>query len=179
VARQIARRDNSEWGKITVEDFEGTATVLAFREAWQTYKEILTQDAVVLISGKVSGSERDEEDPPLFLDSARLLEEVTTAGELAIQIELELESKVTPEVFAAAREVLAAHPGASPVWLQVGSDNGEPAPKLRSRSFRATADGETIAALQKLFGRGRVRLVRAVTPPRVVEDERIPHWRKQ
>ncbi len=35
VARQISRRDNSEWGKILVEDFSGTATVLAFKESWQ------------------------------------------------------------------------------------------------------------------------------------------------
>ncbi|MEJ2206259.1 MAG: DNA polymerase III subunit alpha, partial [Gemmatimonadota bacterium] len=83
VARQISRKDNSEWGKITVEDFQGTATVLAFREVWQTYKEVLVQDAVVLLAGKVSSRERDEEDPPLFLDSARPLDELTDSGELA------------------------------------------------------------------------------------------------
>ena len=134
VARQISRRDNSEWGKITVEDFQGTATVLAFREAWQTYKEILQQDAVVLVTGKVSGRERDEEDPPIFLDAARLLQEVAETGELAIQIELELGSEVPITAFEKARKVLSAHAGASPVWLQLGQDNGEPAPKLRSRS---------------------------------------------
>ena len=35
VARQVSRRDGSEWAKITVEGFAGTATVLAFRDAWQ------------------------------------------------------------------------------------------------------------------------------------------------
>jgi hypothetical protein len=64
--------DGSEWGKITVEDFHGTATVLAFGEAWQKkHREVLKQDAPVLIRGAVSGRERDEEDPPLFLDGAR------------------------------------------------------------------------------------------------------------
>lgn len=164
VARQISRRDNSEWGKITVEDFHGTATVLAFRETWQTYKEVLEQDAVVLVTGKVSGRERDEEDPPIFLDAARLLEDVTETGELAIQIELELDSDVPVAAFEKAKEVLVDHPGASPVWLQLGQDNGEPAPKLRSRSLKATPDAETMDGLQKLFGRGNVRVVRAVIP---------------
>lgn len=164
VARQISRRDNSEWGKITVEDFHGTATVLAFRETWQTYKEVLEQDAVVLVTGKVSGRERDEEDPPVFLDAARLLEDVTESGELAIQIELELDSSVPVTAFEKAKEVLSDHPGASPVWLQLGQDNGEPAPKLRSRSLKATPDAETMDGLQKLFGRGNVRVVRAVIP---------------
>ena len=39
VARQVSRRDGSEWAKITVEGFAGTATVLAFRDAWQSHRE--------------------------------------------------------------------------------------------------------------------------------------------
>jgi DNA polymerase-3 subunit alpha len=99
VARQISRKDNSEWGKITVEDFQGTATVLAFRKVWQKYKDVLGQDALVLLSGKVSSRERDEEDPPLFLDSARPLDDLTHSGELGIQIELELGSDVSGDDF--------------------------------------------------------------------------------
>ena len=162
VSRQISRRDNSEWGKITVEDFHGTATVLAFRDVWQTYKEILVQDAVVLLSGKVSGRERDEEDPPIFLDSARPLDEIATAGELAVQIELELGSDLAVEAFQRAKQFLMEHPGPAPVWVLVGSDNGEHAPRLRSRSLRVAPDAETLEALQKLFGHGNVRLVRTL-----------------
>lgn len=164
VARQISRRDNSEWGKITVEDFHGTATILAFKETWQSYKEILQQDAVVLISGKVSGRERDEEDPPLFLDAARLLEELITTGELAVQIELALGSAVTEQTFDDAKILLTEHPGAAPVILQVGGNNGERAPRLRSRSLRVSPDAETMEGLQKLFGRGNVRIVRMFSP---------------
>ena len=172
VTRQIARRDNSEWGKITVEDFHGTATVLAFRDVWQTYKEVLVQDAVVLLTGKVSGRERDEEDPPIFLDSARLLEQVAEAGELAVQIELELGSDVEAEVFGRAKQILVEHPGPAPVWVLVGSDNGERAPRLRSRSLRVSPDDETLEALQKLFGRGNVRLVRTTQ----TQQEPPPGW---
>ena len=162
VARQISRRDSSEWGKITVEDFNGTATVLAFGDAWQRHKEVLRQDAVVEIVGRVSGRERDEEDPPIFLDSARPLEDVTP--ELAVQIELELGSDVEAAAFEAARKIIAAHPGPSPVWIQVGADNGERAPRLRSRTLRVEPDPGALGALQKLFGRANVRLVRTVTP---------------
>ncbi|MFQ5538187.1 MAG: DNA polymerase III subunit alpha [Gemmatimonadota bacterium] len=160
VARQVSRRDNSEWGKITVEDFSGTATVLAFRDAWTEYREFLAQDAVVLIQGKVSSRERDEDDPPIFLDSVRPLEELTRTGELAVQIELELESSVPETAFAEARRILTEHPGGSPVLLQVGEENGSPPPRLRSRSLRTRPDEETLAELQKLFGPGNVRLVR-------------------
>jgi DNA polymerase-3 subunit alpha len=160
VQRQISRRDNSEWGKITVEDFHGTATVLAFKDNWQKYKETLQQDAVVLISGKVSGRERDEEDPPIFLDEAVLLEGVPNSGQLALQIELPIGADLDDDVFSRAKEVLAAHPGTAPVELILGSDNGVAAPVLRSRTLKADPSHDTIEALQAMFGKARVRLVR-------------------
>jgi DNA polymerase-3 subunit alpha len=160
VQRQISRRDNSEWGKITVEDFFGTATVLAFKDNWQKYKETLQQDAVVLISGRVSGRERDEEDPPIFLNEAVLLEGVPNSGQLALQIELPIGAELDDDVFAQAKEVLAAHPGTAPVELVLGSGNGVSAPVLRSRTLRADPSRDTIEALQEMFGKARVRLVR-------------------
>jgi DNA polymerase-3 subunit alpha len=160
IQRQISRRDSTEWGKITVEDFQGTATVLAFGDAWQKYKEVLRQDAVVELTGRVSSRERDEENPPIFLDAARPLEDVKP--DLAVQIELELGSELLEQAFESARGVIAKHPGASPVWIQVGADNGERAPRLRSRSLRVDPGQEALGELQKLFGRANVRLVRAV-----------------
>jgi DNA polymerase-3 subunit alpha len=161
VARQISRRDNAEWGKLLVEDFSGTATVLAFKEAWQENKEILQQDAVVLIRGKVSSRERDEEDPPIFLDGAELLAGVPSSGKLAVQIELELGGIPAAEAFAEARRVIAAHPGPAPVQLRIETGNGLGAPRLRSRTLRVDPDPETLQALEKLFGPSHVRLVRA------------------
>ncbi|HIF05455.1 MAG TPA: hypothetical protein EYQ64_00450 [Gemmatimonadetes bacterium] len=160
VTRQISRRDNSEWGKITIEDFHGTATVLAFKDTWQKHKETLQQDAVVLISGKVSGRERDEEDPPIFLDDALLLEGIPNSGQLALQIELPMGAELDDDVFSRAKEVLVAHPGTAPVELRLGSDNGIAAPVLRSRTLKADASRDTIEALQEMFGKARVRLVR-------------------
>ena len=89
VQRQTSRRDGSEWGKITVEDFHGTAQILAFKDAWKEAKDVLQQDSVVLIQGKVSSRERDEEDPPVFLDGAELLEGLLGSGRLALKIDLE------------------------------------------------------------------------------------------
>jgi DNA polymerase-3 subunit alpha len=160
VARQISRRDNSEWGKITVEDFHGTATVLAFKEVWQNSKERMGTDAVILLRGQVSGRERDEEDPPIFLDEVQLLEELPGSGLVSLQIELPLGAGWGAAEFAHARAVLAAHPGPTPVELTVGVDNGAPAPRLRSRTLRADVSNGTLDELREIFGPGRIRLVR-------------------
>jgi DNA polymerase-3 subunit alpha len=157
VARQISRRDASEWGKVVVEDFFGTATVLAFKDAWQTAKETLQQDAVVLIRGLVSNRERDEDDRPVFLDDVELLEALPASGRLAVQIELEFGEELPAETFAKARTVLARHPGPAPVELALGNGGGA---RFRSRTLKADATNGTLEELQEVFGRNRVRLVK-------------------
>jgi DNA polymerase-3 subunit alpha len=160
VARQVLRRDSSEWGRITVEDFHGTTTVLAFGEAWQLAKEVLTQDSAVLLRGTVSNRERDEEDPPIFLDSAEPLHAVGESGRIAVAIELSAGAEADGDIFLRAREILAAHPGPAPVEVRV-ANGAEEAPRLRSRSLRVRPERETLAALRDLFGPGHVRLVQA------------------
>ncbi len=160
ISRQISKRDNSEWGKIVVEDFHGTATILGFKDAWQTSKEALAVDAVVLIRGAVSGRERDEEDPPIFLDGVEPLEALPLSGQLSLEIEMEPGRNLGDDAFARAKAVLQSHPGAAPVELTLGSDNGVRAPRFRSRSLRVDPLGETLPELRKIFGKARVRLVR-------------------
>jgi DNA polymerase-3 subunit alpha len=163
VTRQISRKDSSEWGKVVVEDFSGTATVLAFKEAWQSARELLQQDAVVLVRGLVSNRERDEEDPPLFLDDVERLEVLTTSERLAVQIKVECGATVPEDAFARARTVLEGHPGVAPLEFIVG--NGEGA-RFRSRTLKTDITNGTLEELQEVFGRDRVRLVKAVTSAR-------------
>jgi len=162
VARQISRRDSSEWGRILVEDFNGTATILAFKEAWQENKDRLVQDAAILVRGKVSARERDEEDPPIFLDGVEPLDDLPASGKLAIQIEMEFGAPPEQGAFQKAKEVLSTHPGLAPVELVVQTGNGLGCQRLRSRTLRADPGPDTLRALKKIFGPSHVRLVRAL-----------------
>ncbi len=159
VDRQISRRDSSEWGKITVEDFHGTTTVLAFKESWLKYRGTLLQDASVLIVGKVSGRERDEEDPPVFLEEAIVLEDVANSDKLILEIEVFGGTSLDASVFADAKKLLMSNPGMVPVELTVGSNNGAPEPLLRSRTLRVNPNMETLGELRGMFGNAHVRLV--------------------
>src|SRR5690606_23714298 len=88
VSRQISKRDGAEWGRITVEDYHGPATVLAFGESWERNKESLQKDTPVLLRGSVSGRERDEEDPPIFLDGVTSLASIRESGTVSLCIDL-------------------------------------------------------------------------------------------
>lgn len=166
VARQVSRRDGSEWAKVTVEGFAGTATVLAFREAWQSHREVLVPDAVVLLRGKVSDRERDEDDPPVFLDDAQPMEGVPESGRLAVRIALAWDARLGDDAFAKASALMAENPGGAPVEVVVAAateatdGNGGGQARLRSRSIQMSPKRKTLRALEGLFGKGSVELVR-------------------
>ncbi|HSJ10418.1 MAG TPA: hypothetical protein VK928_10905, partial [Longimicrobiales bacterium] len=163
VSRQISKKNGAEWGKLTVEDFYGTAAVLAFGDVWEQYHDLLTQDAPVLIRGQVSGRDRDEDAPPIFLDSVLPLGQLRNNGSLAIQVAL---SGAEVGMVARASESFRQNPGASPVYVTVanghngGNGSSEPV-TLRSRSLRVAPNEALLAELREMFGPERIRLVRS------------------
>jgi len=168
ISRQISRRNGSEWARLTVEDYFGTATVLAFGEQWEKHRETLAQDAAVLIRGTVSGRDRDEDDPPVFLDDALPLGGLAEDGALALELRLEpgIGNGSGPAgTIGAATEALRAHGGAAPVLVVFADANGDrerpTERRLRSRSLRVRPTPELLEQLRELLGRDRVRLVRA------------------
>jgi DNA polymerase-3 subunit alpha len=175
-ARQISKKDGSEWGRITVEDFHGTATVLAFGESWAKYKHVLAQDAPVVIRGAVSNRERDDEDPPLFLDGAVPLDGVRESGDVGVCVEL---GSGGPDAVAVeeAKRVIAEHAGSGPLTvLWKGAD--DEATRLRSRTLRVRPSDELLAALRATLGDDRVRLTRDAPPP-VPVPQRDEPWKKR
>ena len=154
VARQISRRDGSEWGRVTVEGFHGTATVLAFKDAWRSCRDTLQTDAVVLLRGKVSDRERDEEDPPVFLDAAEPLKQVSESGRIAVQIQMDADADLDSSALRRARTVMEGRAGSAPVEVVVGDPNGAPAPRLRSRTLKVKPDRKTIRGARERVREG-------------------------
>jgi DNA polymerase III subunit alpha len=170
VSRQVSKRDGSEWGRITVEDYHGTATVLAFGENWLTWRDLLQQDVPVLVRGAVSGRERDEDDPPIFLDGVIPLESLRDAGEVGVCLELS-GSALDRERLRAVKELVQSSPGAGPVLVmwhppersgaETSSPNGSAQPaRLRSRSLRLNPRADVLLGLRGVLGEERVRLTR-------------------
>jgi DNA polymerase III subunit alpha len=186
VSRQISKRNGAEWARITVEDFHGTATVLAFSEAWEAHRDVLVQDAAVLLRGTVSGRDRDEDAPPLFLDDVVPLALVRAGGTLALELLLGGAQDHAVAAVAVAEEVgveagngasgpddleavleratraLQGSPGRAPIYVRWTGSSGQPAEwRFRSRSLAVAPDDKLLAELRALFGEERVRLVRA------------------
>jgi DNA polymerase-3 subunit alpha len=159
VQRQISKKNGSEWGRITIEDFFGTATVLAFGDVWDQYSDIMVQDAPVLIRGSVSDRDRDEDDPPIFLDSVVRLAALRASGQVGV--ELRLSKTLGNDVVAAASEAFRRHAGVAPVFVRwENGGHGDSEARMKSRQILVDLSEELVAELRLVLGADRVRFVR-------------------
>jgi DNA polymerase III subunit alpha len=161
VSRQVSKKNGAEWGRLTVEDFTGTASVLVFGDVWEQYHDLLTQDAPVLLRGTVSGRDRDEDAPPIFLDSAVQLGQLRSGGSLAVEVALGAGTSADAVERAAA--AFREHPGPSALYVTVihGGNGAAETVRLRSRSIRVTPSEALLESLRNLFGADRIRLIRS------------------
>jgi DNA polymerase-3 subunit alpha len=172
-AVRTSRRDGREWARLTIEDFRGTATALAFGDTWAQNREILSDDRPVLITGTVSGNSRDDEDPPIFIDSVQRLAQVRAGGGVGICIELREGDELEPGAFERVRQLLEEAPGKGPLMLEWsrrgrngtgngtgdrGEDGAQPS-RFASRTLRVAPNATLLAELRTLLG-DRVKLVR-------------------
>ena len=157
----VSRSSGKEYCRLTVEDFHGTASAMVFGDVWQETRGLFAEDAPVLIEGTVSANSRDEENPPIFVDSVRLLQGMDAAGGIGVCIEIREGDEAHPGEFDSVREVLAASPGDGALYLKWHPEgNGVEPPLLASRSLKVEPSAALLADLRALLGRERVHLIR-------------------
>ncbi len=161
---RVSRKSGNEYCRLTLEDFHGTAEALVFGDVWSSVRELLAEDLPVLLEGAVSGNSRDEENPPIFVDSVRRLRELSESGQIGICIELRQGETIPAGQMKQVREALERSPGPGPLLLRWrpsgGNGNGSEPPLLASRSLRVTPNADLLAELRSLIGRERVHLTR-------------------
>ncbi|MDH3296743.1 MAG: DNA polymerase III subunit alpha [Gemmatimonadota bacterium] len=164
---RVSRKTGKEWCRLTLEDYHGTADALVFGDVWATTRDLFAEDLPVLIEGTVSGNSRDEEDPPIFVDSVLRLKDLGASGQIGVCIELTQGEHVPDGEFARVRKALEAAPGPGVVllrWRPAGGNGGngstdtEP-PVLKSR-LRVEPSARLLADLRTLVGGDRVHLTR-------------------
>ncbi len=157
---RTARKDGREWGRITIEDFKGTSTALAFGDTWAQNRYLLEGDRPVMIEGTVSSNSRDDDDPPIFIDSVQLMADVKLPGQSVVVINLHEGAEVGPGAFEKARKLLEKSRGDVPVYLEWkpmdesrGAKRAGPLRgRFRSKTLRVAPTGELMGDLRTVLG---------------------------
>jgi len=167
---RVSRKSGKEYCRLSLEDFHGTAEALVFADVWTSSRDLFAEDLPVLIEGTVSGNSRDEDDPPIFVDSVRRLREVGASGQIGVCIELTQGMECRPEEFVRVREVLEGSPGPGPVLVRWkanganghgnGNGGGSGEPPVLVSSLGVAPSAGLLSDLRALLGGDRVHLTR-------------------
>ena len=148
---------------ITVEDLTGKAECLAFNSVIASYGDYLQSEQRVIVSGKISRREGDEQ-PTILIDSVK-----TVDNSNILSIKLNDEFKFEELVFL--KNKLVEFQGSDPVMLKV-DDDGDIAKVLTASMFWVNASNDLVNSLNKTF-KDRISIDIKSMDTRAVEEQVI------
>ena len=158
IKRQMSKKSGSEFARLTIEDFSGSAEVLIFPEKWATLNDQIRTDVPMLLKGAYSRRDEGGDNPAYIVDSATKLAEMRTNGQVTVAIDLS-KGAYSGDVMSDVRAIAETYPGSAPLEFRWSDGTGTKA-RLRSRSLTLAADGATLNALRNILGESSVRLQR-------------------
>jgi DNA polymerase-3 subunit alpha len=137
---------------LTVEDMEGVTEVVVFPGTYQQHRDLLVEDQVLRIKGRV---DIKEEDAKLIAQEIKPLE-AKKQGPFPVCIHLR-EEKFTPQLLDKMKKIITAHRGSSPVLLRLLSESGTTVLKL-DEGYKVNNNSGLFAELKELLGEDAVSL---------------------
>lgn len=114
------RNAGSKMAVFVLEDLQGETEVVLFTETLEKFGDLLVNDKVVFVKGKV---DRRREKPNVFADELISLENATE--KLAAKVKLKLDAKeVSEQKVAEIKSICEHHRGKSPVYVAIRTDKG-------------------------------------------------------
>ena len=158
IKRQLSKKSGSEFARLTIEDFSGSAEVLIFPEKWATLNDQIRTDVPMLLKGAYSRRDEAGDNPAFIVESATKLAEMRTNGQVTVAIDL-AKGAYSGDVMSDVRAIAETYPGSAPLEFRWSDDTGIQA-RLRSRSLTLAADGAALSALRSILGESSVKLQR-------------------
>jgi DNA polymerase-3 subunit alpha len=132
---------------LRLEDLDGSIEVIVYPEAYREYAGVLGPDQPVLVCGEV----KQEEEPKLIAAEVYPLTEAPNVFADRLSIHLPA-AHTTPAILAQVKELVATHPGRTPVVLCIEFPGGEKVFLDTDNSYKVTASEPLVAALERVVG---------------------------
>ncbi|MGH2570422.1 MAG: DNA polymerase III subunit alpha, partial [bacterium] len=143
---------------VTLEDMKGTVEATVFADLFEKSRNALRPGTIVEVRGRVDI--REDADPKMVLNSIQPVDAPAAGGSegvYAIHIDLPETGSAVP--LEEIRELLARHPGASPVYFHVREGDEPSSVRIRAKRLLVQPNAELIRALRDRLGDGAVRVL--------------------
>lgn len=150
---RISRKTGKPFGIYRIEDMDAAADLLVSGHELARLRPHLSDGSIVVVEGRLRGGELG---PSLFVAEVRPIGEALEMLSSGIHLDVSLEV-CGEEILSELDRLLAAHPGACPVFLEIALPAGGKV-TVRAGGRRAvTCSAELIAAIERLLGPGSVK----------------------
>jgi DNA polymerase-3 subunit alpha len=161
VQQGVSKKSGKPYAMVTLEDLEGTFSMLCMNENYDRYRDLLAPGRALMIVGEVNN---DEDKPKLFPQEICPLEDA--ARKYTKQVHLRLHTAhLKPESFEQARGLAEAHTGKCPLFLCLKRPGGEAIFIESHEKFFVTPSAELQRAADELFGEETYYARVDATPP--------------
>jgi DNA polymerase III subunit alpha len=148
IQQGFSKKSGKPYAMVTIEDLEGTLSMLLMNENYDKYRELLVEGKAVLIVGEVNN---DEDRPKLFPQEIIPLEDAPKKYTKQVHFRLNT-AHLTPETLQAARAICEANPGRVPTFLCVRRPGGELVFIETHDKFSVTPTQQLQQSVDDLFG---------------------------
>jgi DNA polymerase III subunit alpha len=145
VQRKVTKQGN-QWAAATLEDLSGAIEVLFFPQTYQLYATSVTEDAVVVVKGRLD--RRD--DVPKLIAMDLTVPDLSAADSGPFVVSMPV-ARCVPPVVERLREVLVTHPGPTEVHLRLRGHERTTVVRLDDK-LRVAASPALIGDLKQLLG---------------------------
>ncbi|MBN2038289.1 MAG: DNA polymerase III subunit alpha [Chitinispirillaceae bacterium] len=147
------QRDGKPMAFLELEDFDGSMELLAFGDAYEKYRSLLMEDAMVLVHGIISKRE-GEEKPKLRVDNCIALSD--SREKLARSVHVRLNTAgLEKEFLAQIHAQCSAKSGPCALVLHLVTQEGNEY-RIRARDLTVSASPEAVASMRALCGKENV-----------------------
>ncbi len=143
------RKTSEKMAIVTLEDLEGTVETLVFPSTFARCANLVKQDAIVFVKGRIS---LREEEPKIIASEIAALETVKMKYTKSVIIDL-LTAGLEAATLDRLKKVLSRYPGRVPVYLNFTKPDGGRTLVSIAKNFSIEPHEGLIRDVEKLFGR--------------------------
>lgn len=145
-------KNNRRYAQIVLEDMEGVVTVWIFNKTYETCRDLLHEDAMIFVQGKL---DRSREEPTIKADLVIPFDEVEER--LTDHAVLTLDAPgLGEDQLDALQDLLRAHRGEVPLYLRVRAHNRRLAIIRTGREFSIKPSARLKEEITRLLGENRL-----------------------
>ena len=148
VQQGVSKKNGKPYAMVTLEDLEGSMSLLCFNENYDRYRELLVPGQVILVVGEVNN---DEDKPKIFPQEIIRLEDAPQKYTRQVHLRLRGE-QLSPDRLDTVRTVAENHPGRCPLFLCIRQPAGQWVFIETHEKFRVSPSREFQQAIDQTFG---------------------------